>query len=127
MKKGMLVLAFLSLSGCVSANVMQLGQPGQYRQVRPEEVRVYVTEADINVPFEKVAIITAKGDYQTTNEEKMLKKIRQKAAEAGANAVILSEFQEPSTAARVWNSLLGTSANRTTRVMAIRVNPEDGN
>lgn len=125
MRTVLLVLAVAGLAGCVSTNVLHLGQPGQYPPVRPDEVRVYIKEADVKQPFAKIAIITAEGDYQSVDQEKMLKKIRQKAAEAGANAVILEDYTEPSTASKVWNSVLGTPANRSTRVLAVRVGVEE--
>jgi uncharacterized protein YbjQ (UPF0145 family) len=58
-----------------------------------------------------------------TDEAKMFKSMRKKAAELGANGVILGEMKDPGTGAKVAQVLFGTSANRKGKSVAIYVYP----
>ncbi len=78
-------------------------------------------EDDIPGDYEKVAIITARGDYAATDEAKMFKKVREKAAKLGANGVLIESVREPSTEAKVANFLFSTTANRKGEMLAIYV------
>lgn len=116
-----LLLAAVSLSACVTTHAIQLGTPGRYPPVDPNQVQVFLKEEDVTVKFDKVAAIEAQGDYQFANDEKMIKALKKKAAKLGANALILGEFKDPSTAGKVTNALIGVGGERKGRVIAIRL------
>lgn len=115
------VLAAIALAGCVTTHAIELGTPGRYRPIDPLQVQVFLTESDVTVPFDKVAIIEAKGDYTTVADEDMVKAMKKKAAKLGANALILGDFKDPTTVEKVAHALLNVSAERKGRVLAIHV------
>ena len=119
----MLALAVVSVAGCVSTNHVPLGSPNTYPAVAPEEVQVFLTEADVPAEFEKIALINATGESSWTDEAQMVRAMQKKAGELGANAIILGEFKEPSAGAKVAGAFLGTSVERKGQVLAIRLLP----
>jgi acetaldehyde dehydrogenase (acetylating) len=58
-----------------------------------------------------------------TNEEAMFKSMRKKAAELGANAVILDAVTEPSTGGKVASAIFGVGGERKGKALAIYVFP----
>src|SRR5438094_10379447 len=56
-----------------------------------------------------------------TSESGMIKSQRKKAAELGANGVILGSMKDPSTGAKIASSIFGTSANRKGNAIAIYI------
>ena len=116
----------LMLGACVNTSAVQLGTPGQFPPTDPEQVQVFLTEADVKVPFDKVALINAEGNYQYANDERMIKAMKKKAAEMGANAIILGEFKDPSTASKVADAVLGVGGERKGQVLAIRLQAVEG-
>ncbi len=116
-----LLLATASLSACVTTHAIQLGTPGRYPPVDASQVQVFLKEEDITVKFDKVAAIEAEGDYQYADLEKMVKALKKKAGKLGANAIILGEFKDPSTAGKVTNALIGVGGERKGKVVAVRL------
>lgn len=116
-----LLLAAIALSACVTTHAIELGTPGRYPPVDPLQVQVFLAEADVKLPFEKIAVIEAKGDYSMIQDEDMVKAMKKKAAKLGANALILGEFKDPSAVEKVAHALLNVSAERKGRVLAIRI------
>lgn len=97
--------------GCVSVNKSVLSRERVGQPVQKEEVQVYF--ADDSVPaHERIAILNAKGDDALTNEGQMIDKLRAEAGKLGANAIILGEVRDASTAARVAAAVIGTPAMR---------------
>ena len=115
----LLVLALL-FTGCVTTNVTPLSGK-TYAPVDPEEVALYLDEADIPGEYDKIAVIYARGDYAMTNESHMFKKVRKKAAQLGANGVLVQRVKEPNTGEKVANAFLGTGADRRGEMIAIYV------
>lgn len=112
----------LVISGCISTSVTPLSGK-TYPPVSEADVVIYLDEADIPGPYEKVAVIYARGDYAMTDESLMFKTVRKKAAKLGANGVLLREITEPSTGAKVAQVLLDTDASRKSELIAIYVLP----
>ena|SRR5690554_2421606 len=113
--------AALMLAGCISTSAIPLGQPNQYPAVRPEDVQVFLREADVKVEFDKVAIIEAEGNYTVASNERMINAMKKKAAKQGANAIILDEFKDPSTAEKIADAVLGVGGEKTGKILAIRL------
>ena len=86
-----------------------------------QDVVIYLSEADIPADWKPIAIIHAQGEAQLTTESKMLRKSRERAAELGANGLLIEEIKEPSAAAQIAGEVLGTGSTRRGRVVAIRV------
>ncbi len=115
------VLLALSLSACVNTRAIQLGTPGKYSPVDQRQVQVFLREDDVKVPFEKVALIESKGQYDMVEYDEMVTAMKKKAAKLGANAIVLGDFRDPSVIAVVAQKVLGVSAERKASVLAIRL------
>ena len=110
----------LLLTGCVQTQATMLA-PSNYAPTNPDEVVLYLSEDDIDGDYEKIAIIHAQGDAQWTRESKMLKAARKRAAEIGANGILIDDIKEPSAAAQIAGEVLGTGSTRRGKIIAIRV------
>ncbi len=115
------LLVAVAASACVNTQTIPLGTPGRYPPADPEQVQVFLEEGDVPLKFDKIAIIDAEGDYDSVNQEKMIKVMKKKAAKLGANALVLGEFKEPSTGEKVAKHILGIGGERRGRVLAIRL------
>jgi len=120
MKYLTVIITALMLSGCLTASVTQLSSKN-YPVLAPEDVTIYLSEEDIPNEFEKVAIIYTKGDHGWTNESQQYELARTKAAELGANGVLIVGITDPKTGAKVAQALIGTAANRKGEMIAIYV------
>ena len=114
-------LLTLLLVGCVSTNAMVLNPSLKLAPVCPDGVLLYTDSSKVGQRYVEVALLNSQGDYSTTNEQGMAKSQRKKAGELGANGIILGAVTEPGTGAKVWNTLLGTSANRKGKAIAIYI------
>lgn len=112
----------LLLASCVSVNKTVLDRSFESSPVPRDDVFVYLPGDEIPEHF-RVAILTAEGDVETTNEGQMIDKLREEAGKLGANAIILGETDEPGTGTRVAMAVLGASVDRRTRAIAIYVGP----
>lgn len=113
-----LVGLVLLLAACVSVNKSILDRSMMDSPVARDDVHVYLP-GDTLPEYRRIAILTAEGDVDTTDEGQMIDKLRQEAGKLGANAIILGDMDDPGTGARVAKALLGTSANRKTQAIAI--------
>jgi hypothetical protein len=108
---------------CVSTNAMRLGS-GPIRPPVPEhQVAIYRTADQVPGRYEEVALLNSTGHHSMTNEEAMFKSMRKKAAELGANAVILDALTEPSTGSKVASAIFGVGGERKGKAVAIYVFP----
>ena len=117
---GALFLAAVA-SGCVATQATLLAHRGSYAPVAPAAVQVYLSERDVHAPFEKVAIIYAKGESRLTDETAMIEAAKAEAASVGANGIILSKIDEPSAGAKVAATVLGIGVMRKGEIVAIHV------
>jgi len=120
------VFLFLCLSGCVSVNASVLSEARAAQPVPATAVDVYF--ADDSIPdHERIAILDARGSESWTNEAQMIDKLREKAGELGANAIILNNLRDPETGERVVAALFGGDAQRRGQAVAIYLKePEEG-
>ena len=124
MRKSLIVSTLLLMLGCVSVQVTPIGKGTAGRpQVPTNQVAIYRTASQVPGKYEEVALLTATGDYDLTNEAQMYAAFRKNAGQVGANAVILDATSEPTTGAKVANLFLGTTADRRGKAIAIYVLP----
>lgn len=115
-----IVAAVLLIGACVSVNKSVLSRSRISQPVPRDDVQVYF--AGDSVPaHERIAILTGSGDDKMTNQSQLIDKLREEAGKLGANAIILSDVEEPSTGAKVAQAILGTSANRKGEAIAVYV------
>ena len=113
--------AALLMSACVSVNASRLGDGTQYPPVERGQVRVYQHESDVPGEYEKVALLYVSGDAHNIGHRQMIEAARKKAGRLGANAIILSEFEDPKFSTRVASVILDVPIQRRTQMIAIRL------
>lgn len=120
---GMIGVALFAvgISGCVSTNATMLGPTRMRASVHPESVMLYRTAAQVPGQYEEVALLHSKGDASMTSEPAMFASMRSKAAEVGANGIIMDAISEPSAGAKIAGAFLGYSAERQGKAVAIYV------
>lgn len=122
------ILAFpllLMASACVSVSAARLGTGTVYPEVPKGQVLVFQTEDDVPGEFEKVALLYVSGDANTISHRQMIESARKKAGRLGANAIILSDFEDPRFGTRVASVIFDVPIERRTQMVAIRILPED--
>lgn len=113
----------LPICACVTTTATRLGLSPVRPPVPEAAVAIYRTASQVPGRYEEVAILTATGDYAATDEEKMFRSIRRKAALVGANGVILESVQEPGTGGkspRGFSASVGSERARPSRSLCFR-------
>lgn len=114
---GLLVLA----AGCVTTKAAVLNPGLQLAPVCPEGVMVFTSPDRVGQSYTEVALLDSKGDTDLTSEAGMIESQRRKAGELGANGVILGTVEDATTGQKVAQAILGTSANRKGKAIAIHI------
>jgi hypothetical protein len=116
------VVALLAaVTGCVSTNAAVLDPTVSYQKVCPDAVQVFTTPERVPGPYHEVALLNSKGESSWTDEKQMMDSQRRKAAQLGANGIILGETKEPNAGTKIIGSLFGTGAERKGRGVAIYI------
>jgi hypothetical protein len=117
------VYVLACLTACVTTNATRLGTGAALAPVPAESVAIYRTASQVPGKYEEVALLNSKGESSLTDEAAMFKSMKKKAAELGANAIILDAVSEPSAGAKIASAVFGTGAERKGRAIAIFVHP----
>jgi len=128
MKKNTLVILIISLAfvtSCVSVNATRLGTESYRQPVPTDEVVVYRTADQVPGKYEEIALLNAKGDSAWSSESGMFKKMKKRAGQMGANAIILDAVSEPSAGAKIAGAIFGVGAERKGKAIAIFVFPPE--
>src|SRR5690554_497635 len=113
MRKNIILLLLLGFTGCVAASVttsVTKLDSKKYSPLKQEDVTVYITSDDIKCDYSKIALIHMKTELDL-KEELLINEARKKAAQQGANGVIIEKIEEPNTGTKVASALFGTAAN----------------
>lgn len=117
------------LFGCVSTGTTLLNPSSRRPPVTPEKVVIYTSAQRVPGKYEEVAVLTSQGDYTVAGDDKFYQSFRKEAAKIGANGVIISPIEDPTTGQKVGSAILGafliptTMGNRKTQATAIYVFP----
>lgn len=122
--KRVMVFLLLAVAGCVATNAALLDPTLKLAPVCPDGVEVFTDSSKVGKPYREVAVLASKGDNDFTTESTMIESQRKKAAELGANGLILGQMKDASAGAQVAQVLFGTSANRKGNAIAIYI-PSD--
>jgi len=114
----------VGICACVSTNAALLNPGVTLAPVCPDGVQVFTDSSKVGKPYTEVALLNSSGDNDMTSESGMINSQRKKAAGLGANGVILGSMADPGTGAKVFHALIGTSANRKGKAIAIYI-PSD--
>lgn len=118
-----LLLAVL-VCGCVSTNAALIDPSVQLARTCKSAVKLYTTPDRVGKPYREVAMLNAKGESNWSDEGDMIDSMRDKAAEVGANGIILSKIDEPSALTKVIGQVAKTGSQRKGNALAIYV-PSD--
>jgi hypothetical protein len=116
--------AALLLCACVSTNASLIDPSVHLARTCPAGIKLYTTPERVGQPYREVAILNAKGESNWSDEEDMIESMRDKAAELGANGIILSGIDEPSALTKVIGQVAKTGSQRKGKALAIYV-PSD--
>ena len=111
---------------CVQTKAAVLDVTAQRAPICSDAVKIFPDSASISQPWEAVAMLTSTGATGSTSVAGMMNSQRQKAAQVGANGVILGKVNEPGSGAKVVGAFLGTGTQRTGDAMAIWVPGDTG-
>ncbi len=114
----LLVLALFG-GGCLSVNYTKLGEH-EYQATDPATVLVYEDPSDVPGKFEKIGLLNSSGGSNFTNEKSLVDAMKQKAAEMGADAIILGELKDADPLAKVAGAFLNVPVQRHGQAVAIR-------
>lgn len=118
------VAAVILTAACVTTNAAVMNERLVRPSINADSVVLYRSPQEVPRRYDEVAIPNSKGDAELTDEAKMYNSMRKKAAELGANGVILENTKgppPPGTDTKVAKALLGTGANRKGAAIAIYV------
>ena len=115
----LLTLGVSLTSACVYTGATLMNSTASRPAICPEAVQLFTGADRVPGEYEEVAVLSSHGDAEMTSDEGMLKSQRKKAAQLGANGLILGERKEPSTGTKLAHDLLGTSAERKGKATAI--------
>ncbi len=109
---------------CVSTNAALIDPTVHMARTCPSAIKLYTTPDRVGRPYREVALLNAKGESNWSDEEDMIESMRDKAAEVGANGIILSRIDEPSALTKVIGQVAKTGSQRKGNALAIYV-PSD--
>jgi hypothetical protein len=75
-----------------------------------EAVDVYTSRAAVPHDYYELAWISAEGNSVYTSDGKITDQIKKKAAQVGANAIIVNDFQESNATAKVIGAAVGANS-----------------
>jgi len=90
-----------------------------FAPVPQQDVYVFLLEDEIPEDCERVALLSASGEVDLTDEAQMIDKMREEAGKLGANAIQLRSIEDPGTGERVVAALFDTEADRDGAAIAL--------
>ena len=123
--RGFAALALVAVSAaCVRTNAALIDPTVHLAPTCTDAIRLYTSADAVQQPYQQVALLNSSGESQWSNESAMIKSMRKKAAELGANGIILNYIDEPSALSKVVGAVAKTGTERKGRSMAVFI-PSD--
>ena len=111
-------------AGCTRTNAALMDNSVHLARTCPDGVKMYTSPAQVGGAYQEVALLNSTGSTGFTTEAGMITSMRKKAAEVGANGIIMGNIDEPGAGAKVAAAVFGTPAERKGKSVAIFV-PSD--
>jgi hypothetical protein len=124
MKLPAFLASAILVCACVSTNAALIDPSVQLARTCSAAIRLYTTPDRVGQPYREVALLNAKGESNWSDEGDMIQSMRDKAAEVGANGIILKGIDEPSALTKVIGEVAKTGSQRKGNALAIYV-PSD--
>lgn len=116
----------LVLTACVSTNAALLDPSAQMAPICPDGVALFTSPDRVEAEYREVALLNSSGQSGSTSEQGMYDSMRKKAAQLGANGIILGNITEPNAGTKIVGALFGTGAERKGSSMAIYIAADTG-
>jgi len=87
-------------------------------------VRIYSSADQVPGRYDEIGLLSSRGNALSTNERGMMESMRRKAAELGANAIVVDAMSKPSTLLKIAAAVADTKSERRGKAVAIFVHPE---
>lgn len=115
-----LALAVVAASGCGVRTKTTSVSPVTRAATCGDAVDVYTSRAAVPHDYYELAWISAEGNSVYTSDNKIVSQVRKKAADSGANAIIVNDFKETGSQVKVIGAVLGeNSADAKVSALAI--------
>ena len=112
---------FIFLTGCTRTNAALIDNSIRLAPTCPDAVKLYTSPSTVGGTYSEVALLNSTGASGWTTESGMMKSMRKKAAEVGANGIIMGNIDEPGAGAKVAAAVFGTATERKGKSVAIFV------
>lgn len=107
--------------GCTRTNAALMDNSVRLAPTCPDAVKLYTSPSSVGAPYKEIALLNSTGASSWTSEAGMMKSMRKKAADVGANGIIMGNIDEPGAGAKVAAAVFGTAAERKGKSLAIFV------
>ena len=116
-----LILTTLAASACgVRTHTTDVSANMSRSSTCDEAVDLYTSRAAVPHDYYELAWISAEGNSVYTSDGKITDQIKKKAAQVGANAIIVNDFEETGATAKVIGAAVGANS-ADTKVSALAV------
>ncbi len=119
--RGLVPLLVLATAGCVSTNAAVLNPSVKLAPICPDGVQLFTSADKVGKDYREIALLNSSGQSGSTSEKGMYDSQRKKAAELGANGIIVNNINEPKVGTKIIGALFGTGAERKGSALAIDI------
>lgn len=105
------LIACGSLSACTRTNAALMDNSVHLARTCPDGVKIYSSPTRVGADYQEIALLNSTGSSGFTSESGMMKSMRKKAADVGANGIIMGNIDEPSAGAKVAAAIFGVAGS----------------
>jgi hypothetical protein len=116
----LLALGLAALPACTSVLNAAAGPVTPRAPVIADKVAFFMTAQEVGAQFHEVALLPAPDAFSVANEQQIYRRLQERAAALGANAILFDSTYEQTDAGAA-HALIGTSADRAGKAVAIFV------
>jgi hypothetical protein len=111
----------LAVSAChyVSTDTSLIDPNLRLAKTCPAAIMLYTVPSRVQPPYREVALLSSVGKTSYSSESDMIKSMREKAAEVGANGIILDDIDEPSAMAKIAGQVAQIGADAAGQITTI--------
>lgn len=119
-KAAALALAALTLAACGGIKVDNTPPQYKFPATCVAAVELYENASKVPANYYEIALITAEGNSVWTDDDKMVQRMKERAARVGANGMVVDALVTSATTVQMIGAALGTGdADRKGRAIAI--------
>jgi hypothetical protein len=111
-------LGLTVLTACTSVRSADAGSARHRAPFVADKVAFYMTAQQVGARFYEIALLPGPDAYSVANEQQIYRRMQEKAAALGANAILFDSTYEQTRPGAAY-ALIGTPADRTGKAVAI--------